>query len=153
MSPKEQLDIMNSQEEKRKAIQTDPNDKDLKASSKEIINEHVTPWLESFDSCFTDTFQYILLTQRYMYYITTGVPSSVLAPMPRQQMMSILRLLPPETEDCSKHLQIMRANLEEEVKRDYYFSLKESIGKKTIKWRWNFNGGIALFRLSKHSPV
>ncbi|KAI4817445.1 hypothetical protein KUCAC02_010846 [Chaenocephalus aceratus] len=94
MSPKEQLDIMNSQEEKRKAIQTDPNDKDLK---------------------------------RYMYYITTGVPSSVLAPMPRQQMMSILRLLPPETEDCSKHLQIMRANLEEEVKRDYYFSLKESI--------------------------
>ncbi|XP_010794887.1 dynein heavy chain 3, axonemal-like [Notothenia coriiceps] len=94
MSPKEQLDIMNSQEEKRKAIQADPNEKDLK---------------------------------RYMYYITTGVPSSVLAPMPRQQMMSILRLLPPETEDCSKHLQIMRANLEEEVKRDYYFSLKESI--------------------------
>ncbi|KAK1880668.1 Dynein heavy chain 3 axonemal [Dissostichus eleginoides] len=94
MSPKEQLDIMNSQEEKRKAIQTDPNEKDLK---------------------------------RYMYYITTGVSSSVLAPMPRQQMMSILRLLPPETEDCSKHLQIMRANLEEEVKRDYYFSLKESI--------------------------
>ncbi|KAF3833726.1 hypothetical protein F7725_024930 [Dissostichus mawsoni] len=104
MSPKEQLDIMNSQEEKRKAIQTDPNEKDLKASSKEISNEH-----------------------RYMYYITTGVSSSVLAPMPRQQMMSILRLLPPETEDCSKHLQIMRANLEEEVKRDYYFSLKESI--------------------------
>ncbi|XP_034748215.1 dynein heavy chain 3, axonemal isoform X1 [Etheostoma cragini] len=65
--------------------------------------------------------------KRYMYYITNGVPSSVLAPQPRQQMMNIMRLLPPETEDSSKHLQIMRANLEEEVKRDYDFSLKENI--------------------------
>ncbi|XP_032391908.1 dynein heavy chain 3, axonemal isoform X1 [Etheostoma spectabile] len=65
--------------------------------------------------------------KRYMYYITNGVPSSVLAPQPHQQMMNIMRLLPPETEDSSKHLQIMRANLEEEVKRDYDFSLKENI--------------------------
>ncbi|KAK5855256.1 hypothetical protein PBY51_005374 [Eleginops maclovinus] len=94
MSPKEQLDIMNSQAEKMKALQTEPNEKDLK---------------------------------RYMYYINNGIPSTVLAPMPQHQMMSIMRLLPPETEDSSKHLRIMRANLEEEVKRDYYFSLKKSI--------------------------
>lgn len=70
------------------------------------------------------------LTQRYMYYITNGIPSSVLAPQPHQQMMNIMSLLPPETEDSSKHLQIMRANMEEEVKRDYYLSLKENIGMK-----------------------
>nr|XP_046272657.1 dynein axonemal heavy chain 3 isoform X2 [Scatophagus argus] len=65
--------------------------------------------------------------ERYMYYITTGVPSSVLAPLPQQQMMNIMRLLPPDTEDSGKHLQILRANMEEEVRRDYYFSLKKSI--------------------------
>eukprot|EP00064_Thunnus_orientalis_P010890 superscaffoldBa00001518_g10919 len=67
------------------------------------------------------------LKQRYMYYITTGVPTSVLAPQPCQQMMNIMCLLPPNTEDCSKDIQIMRANMEEEVKRDYNFSLKKSI--------------------------
>ncbi|KAM7384052.1 hypothetical protein PAMA_011415 [Pampus argenteus] len=67
------------------------------------------------------------LYQRYMYYITTGVPISVLATQPPQQMMNIMSLLPPITEDCSKGIQIMRANMEEEVKRDYYFSLKKSI--------------------------
>lgn len=72
----------------------------------------------------------ILLTQRYMYYIVTGVPSSVLAPQPCQQMMNILSLLPAVTEDSSKHIHIMRANMEEEVKRDYYLSLKKSIGMK-----------------------
>lgn len=65
-----------------------------------------------------------------MHYVTTGVPSSVLAPQPRRQMMNVMCLLPPDTEDSSKHLQIMRANLEEEVKRDYYCSLKKSIGIK-----------------------
>lgn len=65
-----------------------------------------------------------------MYYITTGVPSSVLAPLPHQQMMNIMRLLPPDTEDSSKRLQIMRADMEEEVKRDYFSSLKKSIGIK-----------------------
>lgn len=67
-----------------------------------------------------------------MYYITTGVPSSVLAPLPHQQVMNIMHLLPPDSEDSSNHLQIMRANMEEEVKRDYNFSLKKSIGIKQI---------------------
>ncbi|XP_056255668.1 dynein axonemal heavy chain 3 [Seriola aureovittata] len=94
MSPEEQLDIIHRQEEKMRAMQAEPNEKDL---------------------------------ERYMYYISNGVPSSVLAPQPRQQMMNILHLLPPDTEDSSKNIQIMRANMEEEVKRDYYFSLKKSI--------------------------
>ncbi|KAF3707583.1 Dynein heavy chain 3, axonemal Axonemal beta dynein heavy chain 3 [Channa argus] len=67
------------------------------------------------------------LYQTYMYYITAGVPNSVLAPQPIQQMTNIMQLVPPDTEDSSKIIQIMRANLEEEVKRDYYFSLKKSI--------------------------
>ncbi|XP_044191900.1 dynein axonemal heavy chain 3 isoform X1 [Thunnus albacares] len=94
MSPKEQLDIIHSKEEKMRATQNEPTEKDL---------------------------------ERYMYYITTGVPTSVLAPQPCQQMMNIMCLLPPNTEDCSKDIQIMRANMEEEVKRDYNFSLKKSI--------------------------
>ncbi|KAG7245081.1 hypothetical protein INR49_023647, partial [Caranx melampygus] len=65
--------------------------------------------------------------ERYMYYIMTGVPSSVVTPQPCQQMMNILSLLPPDTEDSSKNSHIMRANMEEEVKRDYYLSLKKSI--------------------------
>ncbi|KAK2921231.1 hypothetical protein Q8A73_000716 [Channa argus] len=65
--------------------------------------------------------------ETYMYYITAGVPNSVLAPQPIQQMTNIMQLVPPDTEDSSKIIQIMRANLEEEVKRDYYFSLKKSI--------------------------
>lgn len=65
-----------------------------------------------------------------MYYITNGVPSSVLPPLPCQQMTNIMRLLPPDTKDSSKHLQILRAKMEDEVKRDYYFSLKKSIGIK-----------------------
>ncbi|KAK9527005.1 hypothetical protein VZT92_015671 [Zoarces viviparus] len=65
--------------------------------------------------------------KRYIYYITNGVPSSVLEPQPPQQMMKIMRLLPPEPEDISKHLKIMRADMEEEVKREYNLSLKQSI--------------------------
>uniref|UniRef100_A0A8D3EB25 Dynein axonemal heavy chain 7 n=1 Tax=Scophthalmus maximus TaxID=52904 RepID=A0A8D3EB25_SCOMX len=68
-----------------------------------------------------------LLTQRYIYYITTGVPTSVLAPQPQQQMMNILSLVPPDTEDSSKKIKAMRADMEEEVKSDYVFSLKKSI--------------------------
>ncbi|GAA6232467.1 dynein heavy chain 3, axonemal [Lates japonicus] len=94
MSPKEQLDVIHSQEEKMRAMQAEPNERDL---------------------------------ERYTHYITTGIPSSVLAPQPRQQMMNILCLLPSDTEDCSKDIQIMKANMEEEVKTDYYFSLKRSI--------------------------
>lgn len=131
MSPKTQLDIMYSQEEKMRAMQTEPNEKDLEASINEFSNKRISCWLESFESTFSNTLLIlILLTQRYMYYITTGVPSSVLAPQPHQQMMNIISLLPPVTEDSSTHLQIMRANMEEEIKRDYYFSLKKSIGIK-----------------------
>ena len=68
------------------------------------------------------------LTQRYVYYITNGVPSSVLAPQPEQQMTNILRLLPPDTKDTCKNVPILRADLKEEVKRDYDLSLKKSIG-------------------------
>lgn len=130
MSPKEQLDIMYSQEEKMRAMQTEPNEKDLEASINKSINERISCWLESFEPPFSDTLLILtLLTQRYMYYIKTGVPTSMLAPQPRQQMKNIICRLPPDAKD-SKHLQIMRANMEEEVKRDYYFSLKESIGMK-----------------------
>lgn len=69
-----------------------------------------------------------LLPQRYLYYITTAVPTSVLAPQPCQQMMNIMCLLPSKTDDYSKDIKILRAKMEEEVKRDYYFSLKKSIG-------------------------
>ncbi|XP_008290011.1 dynein heavy chain 3, axonemal [Stegastes partitus] len=65
--------------------------------------------------------------ERYMYYITTGVPDSAVAPQPHQQMIDIMLLVPLDTEDSSKRIQILRANMEEEVKRDYYFSLKKSI--------------------------
>lgn len=71
---------------------------------------------------------FTLLMQKHMYYITTGVPSSVLAPQPLQQMMSIMCLVPPDAKYSSNNIQNMRANVEEEVKRDYYFSLKKSIG-------------------------
>ncbi|XP_029995048.1 dynein heavy chain 3, axonemal-like [Sphaeramia orbicularis] len=63
---------------------------------------------------------------RYYHYITEGVPSSVLTPLPPQQMMNIQRLL-PDTGDSNEKIQIMKANLEKEVKRDYEFSLKMSI--------------------------
>ncbi|XP_030596674.1 dynein heavy chain 3, axonemal isoform X2 [Archocentrus centrarchus] len=63
--------------------------------------------------------------ERYMYYINS-VPSSVIAPQPHKQMINIMKLLPPKNEN-SKQLQSLRADMEEEVKRDYCFSLKKSI--------------------------
>ncbi|XP_069555861.1 dynein axonemal heavy chain 3 [Brachyistius frenatus] len=92
LSPEEQLDIMQRQEEKMKATQIEPNDKDL---------------------------------ERYMYYITR-VPSSVLAPQPDQQLINIMHQLPSDSED-NRRLQMLRANMEEEIKRGYYFSLRKSI--------------------------
>uniref|UniRef100_A0A8D3CSS9 AAA+ ATPase domain-containing protein n=1 Tax=Scophthalmus maximus TaxID=52904 RepID=A0A8D3CSS9_SCOMX len=84
--------------------------------------------VEYFELNFSDTLMvWTLLTQRYIYYITTGVPTSVLAPQPQQQMMNILSLVPPDTEDSSKKIKAMRADMEEEVKSDYVFSLKKSI--------------------------
>nr|XP_019946415.1 PREDICTED: dynein heavy chain 3, axonemal [Paralichthys olivaceus] len=65
--------------------------------------------------------------QRYMYYITNGVASSVLAPQPEQQMMKFLRALPPDTKDTSKNIRTLRSNLIEEIKTVYDFGLKKSI--------------------------
>lgn len=62
----------------------------------------------------------------YMYEITNGVPDSVVAPQPRQQILDIIRLLPPESPD--RNIQMLRANLNEEIRQDYYFSIKRSIG-------------------------
>ncbi|XP_041823134.1 dynein heavy chain 3, axonemal [Melanotaenia boesemani] len=93
MSPKEQLDIIHRQEEKIRATQTEPNDRDL---------------------------------ERYAYYINT-IPSSILPDQPHQQMVNIMNLLPPDTEDNRKYFQILKENMMEEVKKDYEFSLKKSI--------------------------
>ncbi len=131
MSPKEQLGVMHSQEEKMREVQREPSERDLEAGLNEFRNKCISCWLDVFESPFSD--RLLILTspiQRYMYYITTGIPGSVLAPQPSQLMMNVMRLLPPETEDSNKHLQILRTNMEEEVKRDYYFSLKKSIGIK-----------------------
>ena len=123
MSPKEQLDIMCSQEEKMKAKQREPNEKDLEASIDEFSDEPSSRLL------FSDTMLMLIsLTQRHMYYIAMGVPTSMLAPQPPQQMMNVMRLLPAETEDTSKHPQLLRANMVEEVEGDYYVSIKKSIG-------------------------
>lgn len=41
MSPAEQLDVMQSQEENMSAMQREPNERDLEASISEFNNEHV----------------------------------------------------------------------------------------------------------------
>uniref|UniRef100_A0A3P8VG82 Dynein axonemal heavy chain 7 n=1 Tax=Cynoglossus semilaevis TaxID=244447 RepID=A0A3P8VG82_CYNSE len=69
---------------------------------------------------------------RYLYYVNSSVPDSVIAPQPRKQMMNIWRMLPPDTEDSDdkktrKKIKIVRNNLEDEVKKGYRFSLKKSI--------------------------
>lgn len=71
----------------------------------------------------------MLLTQTYMYYVTSGVSSNVLAPQPLQQVKNIMSLVPPDTEYSIKNIQNMRTKIEEEVKKDYYFSLKKNIGR------------------------
>ncbi|XP_058476444.1 dynein axonemal heavy chain 3-like [Solea solea] len=63
--------------------------------------------------------------ERYMYYVTTGVPDSVVVSQSREQVMDIMALLPPD--DNAKSFQRAKAFLEEEVNRDYYYSLKKSI--------------------------
>lgn len=67
-----------------------------------------------------------------MHYITAGVPSSVLAPQPLQQMMNVMHRVTPDAKYSGINIQNMRANMEEEVKRYYYFSLKKSIGIKQL---------------------
>lgn len=89
-----------------------------------------------------------------MYYITSGVPSSILPPLPRYQMMNIMHLLPPGPENSDEHIQIMR-EIEAEVERDYYFSLKKSIGIRQYKINCPccFNGCIVVLRPHRHMPV
>ncbi|MEQ2235692.1 hypothetical protein ILYODFUR_004863 [Ilyodon furcidens] len=65
--------------------------------------------------------------ERYSYYINTSVPFHMLAPYTHPQMANIMSLQTPEPEEDRKHLQTLRDDLTEEVKRDYYFSLRKSI--------------------------
>ncbi|KAK0140700.1 Dynein heavy chain 3, axonemal [Merluccius polli] len=65
---------------------------------------------------------------RYVHYVTHGIPTRMLAPQPLQQISNIVGLLPPVAEDGSDNLQGLRDTLLEEVKADYDFSLKKSIG-------------------------
>ena len=59
-----------------------------------------------------------LFPQRYLYYISSGVQSSMLAPQPPQQMKNIVGKLPPVTEDNSRDMQRLRASLLDEVNTD-----------------------------------
>lgn len=145
LTPDQQLHIIRSHEEKIRSTETEPSKKDLEASVSESINEVHHWWEMSRFSTINEVFSFnaslslTLLPQRYLYYITTGVPTSVLAPQPPQQMKNIMSLLPPVREaadtsvhirDTSVHIQKMMEDLQEEVKRDYIFSLKKSIGTK-----------------------
>lgn len=73
--------------------------------------------------------------QRYQHYITTGISSAVLSSLPLQQLSRILLLLPPDTERSSVNLPAVRADVQEEARRDYHLSMKKSIGRKTTSVR------------------
>ena len=57
----------------------------------------------------------------------------MLAPQPPQQMKNIVGKLPPVTEDNSRDMQRLRASLLDEVNTDYDFSLRKSIGSRTLQ--------------------
>uniref|UniRef100_A0A8C9SX66 Dynein axonemal heavy chain 3 n=1 Tax=Scleropages formosus TaxID=113540 RepID=A0A8C9SX66_SCLFO len=67
-------------------------------------------------------------SQRYLYYITHGVQSDMLAAQPPQQIKNILKLLPDHGEAESRTLQKLKSDNLEEVFHDYDFSLRKSIG-------------------------
>uniref|UniRef100_A0A8C9V6G4 Dynein axonemal heavy chain 7 n=1 Tax=Scleropages formosus TaxID=113540 RepID=A0A8C9V6G4_SCLFO len=77
------------------------------------------------------TVEYIHLrfpaSQRYLYYITHGVQSDMLAAQPPQQIKNILKLLPDHGEAESRTLQKLKSDNLEEVFHDYDFSLRKSI--------------------------
>lgn len=79
------------------------------------------------------------ILQRYQHYITTGIPGYVLSSLPQQQLKKILRLLPPDTERSSKNLPAVRADVQEEAKRDYHLSMKKSIGEKPPQQNESFD--------------
>uniref|UniRef100_A0A3P9MWQ3 Dynein heavy chain 3, axonemal n=1 Tax=Poecilia reticulata TaxID=8081 RepID=A0A3P9MWQ3_POERE len=68
------------------------------------------------------------LTQRYTYYVKRGIPFYMLAPYPKQSMVNIKNMLPPEPEEgVKKPIRTLRNNLTEEVEDGYYFNLRKSI--------------------------
>lgn len=78
MSPKEQLDIMCSQEEEMRAKQREPNEKDLEASIDEFSNEPIiftSPFFwHIVDVNFTHTEAYVL--HRHGPHLCAGPPAS-----------------------------------------------------------------------------
>lgn len=54
----------------------------------------------------------------------------MLSSLPQQQLKRILRLLPRDTERSSKNLPTVRADVQEEAKREYHLSMKKSIGEE-----------------------
>ncbi|XP_014014461.1 dynein axonemal heavy chain 3 [Salmo salar] len=94
LTPKQQLDIMRSQEEQMWPFETEPTERDL---------------------------------ERYVYYISNGVHSPMLAHQPPQQIKNIMKLLPPGIQDSSRDMEILKGNLLDEVNKDYGFSLRKSI--------------------------
>ncbi|XP_063078071.1 dynein axonemal heavy chain 3 [Engraulis encrasicolus] len=65
--------------------------------------------------------------ERYVYYITRGVHSSMLAPPPAQQMQNILGLVPGQLRGTSREVTQLEEQLQQEVDRDYDYSLRKSI--------------------------
>uniref|UniRef100_A0A3B3VZP3 Uncharacterized protein n=1 Tax=Poecilia latipinna TaxID=48699 RepID=A0A3B3VZP3_9TELE len=66
--------------------------------------------------------------RRYTYYVKRGIPFYMLAPYPKQSMVNIKNMLPPEPEEgVKKPIRTLRNNLTEEVEEGYYFNLRKSI--------------------------
>lgn len=70
----------------------------------------------------------LILSQRYVYYITEGVYGHMLAPQPPEQITAILKLLPSRFQGDERKMQKMQEDLLQEVQRDYEFNLRKSIG-------------------------
>lgn len=76
--------------------------------------------------------------QRYQHYITNGISSAVLASLPEEQLAKILRQLPSDTARSSVNLPRVRADVQEEAKRDYHLSMKKSIGMNLLQLKVHF---------------
>ena len=71
--------------------------------------------------------------QRYSHYVTNGIPPCMLATLPLQQIDNIMGLLPPMAGNSSS-IQSLQDTLLEEVKAEYDFSLRKSIGTEQVHW-------------------